>query len=184
MIKHLLNGPKILVVLLALGVLLVGALAPAGAQDGGEFPLPEGVTWDEINAVASQMYCDVCEGVPLDECESVACRQWREEIARQLGLGRTEDDIIDYFVERYGDEVSAIPRDETDRFLAFAVPVVLAAAIGVIGALQVRRLRQHGQHAGQPVRRSRAPMQERPVPDDVDPQLLERLLVEMENIDG
>ncbi len=167
--------------LVAAGLLLVlaaGRAKPAAAQ--GEFPLPPGVTWDEVNKVASKMYCDVCEGVPLDECESIACRQWREEIARQLGEGRTEDQIIDYFVQRYGDDVSAIPRGKSDRFLVFAVPVTLALLLLLVGGLQVNHLRQRGQQAGQTVRRSTSGrLQQRPVPDDVEADYLDRLEKEL-----
>jgi cytochrome c-type biogenesis protein CcmH len=117
----------------------------------------------------------VCEGIPLDECESIACRQWREEIARQLSQGRSENEIIDYFVERYGNDVSAIPRDTSDRLLVFAVPIVAIVVIGVVGAYQVRRLRQRGHQPGQVMRRSEARLNRRPVPDDLPPDLIERL---------
>ena len=168
--------------LVALGLLVVlaaGRAKPAAAQQG-EFPLPPGVTWDDINKVASKMYCDVCEGIPLDECESVACRQWREEIARQLSEGRSQDQIIDYFVQRYGDDVSAIPRDKSDKFLVFAVPVSLALLLLLIGGLQVNHLRKQGQQAGETVKRSASGLlQRRPVPDDVDESYLDRLEKEL-----
>ena len=109
--------------------------------------------------------------------------QWREEIARQLGEGRTDDEIIDYFVERYGDEVAAIPRDPMDRFLAFAVPAGLIAVFSLIGIFEVRRLRQRGQQAGQVVRRSGTRLQQRPVPADVSHDLIERLEQELEGLD-
>ena len=177
-------GALLLIALVA-GFALAGADArPALAQGGGEFPLPEGVTWDQVNNVAREMYCDVCEGVPLDECESVACRQWREEIARQLAEGRSKDEIIDYFVERYGGDVAAIPRDTGDRLLAFAIPIVIVAIIGGLGFVQVRRLRERGQHAGQVVRRSSERLQARPVPDDVDPLMVERLERELEGLES
>ncbi|GEM_PF-748810 len=171
------------------GVMVLGAMlwaaaqAPAHAQGGDEFELPPGVTWDDVNAIASQMYCDVCEGTPLDECESIACRQWREEIARQLAEGRTEDEIIDYFVERYGADVAALPRDKSDLFLVFAVPTALALIFGVIGARQLWKMRQRGQHTGQPVRRSAHSSTARPMPDGLDPALLERLARELEGED-
>jgi cytochrome c-type biogenesis protein CcmH len=157
----------------------MGQTKPAAAQQG-EFPLPPGVTWDDVNKVASKMYCDVCEGIPLDECESVACRQWREEIARQLSEGRSENQIIDYFVQRYGDDVSAIPRGKSDRFLVFAVPVSLALLLLLIGGLQVNHLRKRGQQAGQAVKRSASgPLQRRPVPDDIEESYLDRLEKEL-----
>jgi cytochrome c-type biogenesis protein CcmH len=130
------------------------------------------------------MYCDVCEGIPLDECESIACRQWREEIARQLSEGRTENEIIDYFVERYGGDVAAIPRDQSDRFLVFAVPIALVLLLGVVGAVEVNRLRRRGQQAGQVVKRSAGRLLQRPVPDDVEPDYLERLERELQGLES
>jgi cytochrome c-type biogenesis protein CcmH len=165
---------------LTLVLLVLVDTAPAAAQDGGEFQLPEGVTWDDVNRIASKMYCDVCEGIPLDECESVACRQWREEIARQLGDGRTDDEIFDYFVERFGADVAAVPRDTSDRILAFAVPIVLVLLFGAVGAVQVQRMRERGRKVGQATRRSTGRLQARPVPEDVDPDYLEQLERELE----
>jgi cytochrome c-type biogenesis protein CcmH/NrfF len=171
------GGP--LIVLAAILLLAGIAAHPAHAQ-GGEDPLPPGVTWDQVNAVAHRMYCDVCQGVPLDECESTACREWRREIARLLGEGYTPDQIIDSFAEHYGEDVAAIPRNRADRRLAFLVPLAVVALMSVVGAVQMWHLRQRGQPAGQPVRRSGQPLRARPVPDDLDPDLLARLERELE----
>ncbi|NLF77117.1 MAG: hypothetical protein GX573_15580 [Chloroflexi bacterium] len=172
-----------LAVLLALLAPLLVDVAPARAQDG-EFELPPGVTWDQVNSIAHRMYCDVCEGIPLDECESVTCRLWREEIARMLGDGQTQDEIMDYFVERYGADVASLPRSTTDRILAFAVPAAIVLIIGLIGALQVRQFRRRGRQTGEIVRRSGSGLQARPVPEDVDPAYLERLECELEGLES
>ncbi len=170
------------------GLVLLALIVPAGtaaAQGGERFELPPGVTWDQVNDISSKMYCDVCEGVPLDECESIACRQWREEIARQLGQGRTEDEIFDYFVERYGADVAAMPRDRNDRLLVIAVPLVLLLLVGAVGARQIWQFRQRGQRSGDPVRRTRdGHLRERPVPDDIDPQLLDRLTRDLAELES
>lgn len=171
-----------LALLAAIGLALVGGAAPVAAQSGDA--LPPGVTWDDVNRVARQMFCDVCEGIPLDECESIACVQWREEIARQLGEGRTDDEVIDYFVDRYGAEVAAIPRDTTDRLIAFAAPAVVIVLFSVVGIFQVRRLRQRGQQAGQVARRSGVRLQTRPVPADVDAGDIARLEQELEGLES
>ena len=34
-------------------------------------------TDDDVNAVAKQLYCPVCENIPLDACGTAACEQWR-----------------------------------------------------------------------------------------------------------
>jgi cytochrome c-type biogenesis protein CcmH len=156
----------------------------ARAQGGDNEELPPGVTWDQVNTIAHKMYCDVCEGIPLDECESVACREWRQEIAVRLSQGYTEDEIIDYFVQRYGTDVAALPRDKSDLRLVFAIPAAIVLLMGLVGAVQVRKLRQRGQQPGQVVRRSGNLSQSRPVPDDIDPDILARLEHELEELEA
>jgi cytochrome c-type biogenesis protein CcmH len=167
----------------ALAVILLVGVPSAAAQDP-DTVLPPGVTWDEVLNVAKEMECDVCEGIPLDECESVACRDWRQEIARQLGEGRSKGEILDYFVERYGADVASMPRNSVDRFISLALPLGIALVIGFLGAMQVWQMRQRGQQAGQPVRRSGAGrLKTRPVPDDLDPALIERLRQDLEGLE-
>lgn len=174
--------------LVLLGALLnsatLGNVDQVWAQGDSEFELPPGVTWDDINTVARDMYCDVCEGIPLDECESIACRRWRQEIARLLGEGQSKDQIIDYFVARYGDDVAALPRDQQDLWLVFAVPAIIVVLFGVVGGLQVRQLRKKGIQAGVGARRARFSESRRPVPDDVDSEVMERLLRELEGYES
>ncbi len=69
----------------------------------------EAVTADQINEVASGLYCPVCESEPLDTCGTQACIDWREEIGDQLAAGRTQQEIYDSFVARYGPGVLAQP---------------------------------------------------------------------------
>ena len=38
----------------------------------------ESITDDQVNAVAKQLYCPVCENIPLDVCPTQACAEWRE----------------------------------------------------------------------------------------------------------
>jgi hypothetical protein len=62
----------------------------------------------------------------------------------------------------------------------FAVPVTLALLLLLVGGLQVNHLRQRGQQAGQTVRRSTSGrLQQRPVPDDVEADYLDRLEKEL-----
>ncbi|MCZ7541488.1 MAG: cytochrome c-type biogenesis protein CcmH [Anaerolineae bacterium] len=178
------RGPWIVLLTLLALALLGGFSAGHALAQSSDLELPPGVTRDDVNAIARKMYCDVCEGIPLDECESIACRQWRQEIARQLGEGRTQDEIMDYFVERYGADVASIPRNRTDRAIAFGVPIIIVALIAVVGGWQARNLRRRGQQTGQVARRSGERLHSRPVPDDLDPALLERLQRELEGLDS
>ncbi len=64
---------------------------------------------DQVNAVAKQLYCPVCENIPLDVCQTTACIQWRDLIRQLLSQGKTPDFIKQYFVAQYGDRVLGVP---------------------------------------------------------------------------
>lgn len=88
-------------------------------------------TDDEVNAIAKQLYCPVCENTPLDVCPTEACRQWRELIRQQLAEGKTEQEIKDYFVANYGARVLAEPPRTGFNWLVYIIPPVLI----LVGAL-------------------------------------------------
>lgn len=85
---------------------------------------PVGVTDDQINAVAKQLYCPVCENIPLDVCPTQACAQWRSLIGEKLAAGWSEDQIKDYFVAQYGDRVLATPPARGLNWLVYIIPPV------------------------------------------------------------
>ena len=103
------------------------ALASAAyAQD----PEPRPVTDDEVNTIAKQLYCPVCENVPLDVCGTQACEQWRDEIRVRLARGESEGEIKQYFVDTFGDRVPATPPLRGLNWLLYVVPplAILAGA--------------------------------------------------------
>ena len=94
---------------------------PALAQD-------DGPTDDEVNAVAKQLYCPVCESTPLDVCPTQACAQWRATIREKLEAGWTEQQIKDYFVEQYGERVLAQPSTRGLNILVWVLPPLMFVA--------------------------------------------------------
>lgn len=99
--------------------------APVSAQG----PTP---TDDDVNRIAKQLYCPVCESTPLDVCPTEACRQWRDLIRTMLAEGKSEQEIKDYFVAQYGARVLAEP---PNRLVSYLVP----AAIILVGTLLLAR---------------------------------------------
>jgi cytochrome c-type biogenesis protein CcmH len=114
----------------------LAAAAPAAfAQDGAQpTPAPGGgqVTDDQVNVIASQLFCPVCQDVPLDVCGTQACADWRAEIRSMLGQGKTAQQIKDYFASRYGQRVLATPQSGGLNGLVWVLPIV-----GVIVGLGV-----------------------------------------------
>lgn len=93
---------------------------------------------DQVNAIAKQLYCPVCENIPLDVCGTQACAQWRELIREKLAQDWTEDEIKEYFVLQYGDRVLAEPPRRGLNLLVYIVPPVafLAGAFILFRGIQ------------------------------------------------
>ncbi len=115
-------------------ILLLASLlaAPASAQG------PKPPTDDEVNAIARQLYCPVCENTPLDVCPTQACAQWRDLIRLMLSQGKSEAEIKQYFVDNYGARVLNEPPREGLNWLAYIIPplVILAGIVFVVRALR------------------------------------------------
>jgi cytochrome c-type biogenesis protein CcmH len=107
-------------------VLVFTLVSPTLAQESTPQPTPSD---DEVNAIAKNMYCPVCENTPLDQCATEACKRWREEIRDKLSLGWTEDEIYDYFALKHGDQVLSIPPATGLNWLVRIIPP-LAFVVG------------------------------------------------------
>ena len=123
------------ILLLALGVALVFT--------GRTFAQSSSITDDQVNAVAKQMYCPVCENIPLDVCPTQACSQWRELIRQKLAAGWSAEQIKQYFATHYGDRVLGVP--PVGRGINWLIYVVLVIAL-VVGIYLV----YHTIHGSQP----------------------------------
>jgi cytochrome c-type biogenesis protein CcmH len=91
-------------------------------------PAVVAVTDDQVNAVAKQLYCPVCENIPLDVCPTTACAQWRALIRQMLAEGKSDTEIKAYFVAQYGDRVLAAPPARGLNWLVYIVPPVAILA--------------------------------------------------------
>jgi len=113
----------ILLFVLLLSLFSVGTVV---AQDG-----VDDISDDEVNAIARELFCPVCENTPLDVCETQACKQWRELIRLKLSEGWTEKEIKQYFVDNYGARVLDEPPLQGFNLLAYFVPPAIIL-VGVV----------------------------------------------------
>lgn len=143
--------------------LFIGLTAPAVQAQ-------RSVSDDEVNAVAKQLYCPVCENTPLDVCPTQACKDWRELIRRQLSAGWTEQQVIDYFAATYGPRVLAKPPIDGFSALVWILPV-----LGLLGGgIFLWRLLRRWQTERLPAKA--CPPERTPAPrSDIAPELLARI---------
>lgn len=110
----------------AVGLLLLAGMTlifvpQASAQNPSPTPA---ISDDQVNAIAKEMYCPVCENTPLDVCPTQACAEWRELIREKLAEGWSEAQIKQYFVDRFGDRVLATPPARGLNWLVYVIPPI------------------------------------------------------------
>jgi cytochrome c-type biogenesis protein CcmH len=134
--------------LLIFTALVILASSMAYAQEGE--PLP--VTDDQVNAVARDLFCPVCENVPLDVCPTQACAEWRELIRLKLSEGWDAEQIRTYFAQQYGDRVLSAPPARGLNWLVYILPplAILAGVFLLFKAFQSWKAAAPADETGSP----------------------------------
>jgi cytochrome c-type biogenesis protein CcmH len=132
----LLNYKKLLFIFT---IVIIGLLSPLTNFVSAQSEMPSD---DEVNAIARELYCPVCENVPLDVCPTQACAQWRELIREKLMEGWTEEQIKQYFVDQYGDRVLAQPPARGLNLLVYILPPVIFVGGVVLVYLNLKKIKK------------------------------------------
>jgi len=114
---------------------LMGSTAPVLAQQ----PTPSD---NEVNRVAKQLFCPVCENTPLDVCPTQACAEWRELIRQKIAAGWSDQQIKDYFAAQYGDRVLSAPPRKGLNWLVYILPAIFFLGGAAVVFSVLRRMRR------------------------------------------
>jgi cytochrome c-type biogenesis protein CcmH len=108
--------------ILALTILLASFTGPVLAQEP---------TLDDVNSVAEKLNCPTCQSINLADCRTQTCVQWRGQIKDMLAEGHSEQQILDWYAIRYGDEVLQEPPRRGVGLYVWVLPIVgfLAGAL-------------------------------------------------------
>ena len=90
----------------------------------------------EINKT---VMCPVCPGESIDQSQHPRAKAMRGVVGEKLAEGSTNDEIRDFFVERYGQSVLLEPPREGLNLLVWVVPPlgILAAALALYLVLRM-----------------------------------------------
>lgn len=136
--KYLLIGT------LALLAIVSAALGIATANPINAQELPTELKKRALG-IEQQLLCPQCTNKRLDVCELAICDDMRRQIQQQLAEGRTNDEIIFFFSNRYGQRVLAeIPRRGFNLVL-FGWVGASFLIVGASGTLFLIQLRRTGQ---------------------------------------
>ena len=84
----------------------------------------------QMYEVGSQLKCPVCQSESVADSPSLIAQQMRGVIRQQLQSGKSEQQVIQYFTNTYGDQIAWSPPWQGFTLLAWLVPIALV----VVGA--------------------------------------------------
>jgi cytochrome c-type biogenesis protein CcmH len=105
---------------------------------------PSRQTLDQrVHDVASQLKCLVCQGESVADSPAMLSLQMRGIIRQQLQSGKSEQEVIQYFVSRYGDRILLSPPMQGLTLLAWIVPVALMIGGALLVFFVLRSWQSH-----------------------------------------
>ena len=102
-----------------------------------------------------ELRCLVCQNQTIADSNATLAQDLRREVREMIAAGKTDDEIREFMIERYGDFVLYRPRMTAQNFLLWAAPALLLLIAAVVLVRVVRRRAQEsdietdGPEAGQ-----------------------------------
>jgi len=91
---------------------------------------------EQTVTIAKQLKCPVCQNIPVAYSQSQLAEEMRAVIREKVAQGESEEAIIQYFVDRYGEDVLLEPRREGFSLLLWVTAIGVlffgAAVVGVV----------------------------------------------------
>ncbi|MEE2752299.1 MAG: cytochrome c-type biogenesis protein [Myxococcota bacterium] len=107
---------------------------PLGAPPSTEVEIDS-----RVEALTTRLRCPVCQGLNVAESRSEAALAMTARIRELVVQGYTQDQVVGYFTDRYGDWVLLEPPRTGINWLLWSGPAVLLAIGGVLVGLRLRR---------------------------------------------
>jgi cytochrome c-type biogenesis protein CcmH len=126
-------------------LLLSLMLGAAGAKDAA--PLAEDPAVEQrLVAISEEMRCLVCQNESLSASRSELAQDLRRELRTMIKQGKSDAEIREFMVSRYGDFVLYRPRVSPTTWLLWAGPFLLMiVAVAVLVTYLRRRNRAVGE---------------------------------------
>ena len=131
-----------------LAVLLSALSAPAAPVEPDEI-LADPALENRARAISKQLRCLVCQNQSIDDSDAPLARDLRIVVRERLTAGASDDDIVRFVAERYGDFVLLSPPFKATTYALWLGPaaILLIGAAAVAMFLRRRRAGGHGEEA-------------------------------------
>ncbi|MEO5898573.1 MAG: cytochrome c-type biogenesis protein, partial [Ilumatobacteraceae bacterium] len=125
--------PTLLTIALA-AVVVWGIVAGVG---GGGPP-------DRVREITGRLRCPVCQGESVAESPSQSAQEITTLVRQQVAAGQSNEQVEQFFVQRYGDWILLDPPRSGNTLLLWAIPLlaITGGAIALVSRLEPSRRRR------------------------------------------
>lgn len=129
----------------ALGVLTFSALGGNSARGNGANRSLD----DQALDIGKELQCPICQNIAVAYSPSPLAAQMRQIIRSKLQAGETREQILQYFVDRYGEGILWDPPQYGWNLIAWRLPIIalIAGAIGLFWLFRTWRRSQPAEPA-------------------------------------
>ena len=125
-------------------LLLAVTLATLAAFSAGALAQPASALDARLKKLEEELRCLVCQNQTLADSNAPLADDLRREVRELAVSGKSNDEIKQYLVARYGDFVLYKPPVKTTTWLLWFGPFALLIGGGVIWAVVLRRRSRRG----------------------------------------
>jgi cytochrome c-type biogenesis protein CcmH len=138
---------------------LLAAMLAIGVQAlaiDTEAAFDDPVLQHRYEAINRELRCLVCQNQTIADSNATLAQDLRREVREMIAAGKTDAEIREFMIERYGDFVLYRPRMTAQNFLLWAAPALLLLVAAVVLVRVIRRRTQEseiepdGPEAGKP----------------------------------
>ena len=119
-------------------LLLALLAAPVAAKEAAP-AAADPVLEKRVMALADELRCLVCQNQTLAESNAPLAEDLRNQLRERMREGKTDKEVVDFLVERYGDFVLYRPPLKGTTFLLWFGPLLLLATGFAVLMRRVRR---------------------------------------------
>jgi cytochrome c-type biogenesis protein CcmH len=118
---------------------LAALLAPAYALTPDEL-LKDPALESRARAISAELRCLVCQNQSIDDSDAPLAKDLRTLVREQLVQGKSDAEIMEFVVARYGEFVLLNPRLTAGTILLWATPFAVLLIAGAMLLLRRRRV--------------------------------------------
>jgi cytochrome c-type biogenesis protein CcmH len=87
--------------------------------------LKDSVLESRARTISAGLRCLVCQNQSIDDSDATVARDLRVLIREQLQHNKSDEEVVDFVVARYGEYVLLKPRLKTSTFVLWATPFLI-----------------------------------------------------------